>query len=386
MLTWMLLAACTGSKDDDGGGCELDVTVDGGSATLVHGPQGGWHVVVSGRVAGSSGEVSVLPTVRVASTGQALTGEQRPANQSLVGDRFEGVLAFVTALPTLDPRAAICDLDGAPLELEVEIEDLGTGCTAVATTSATAALDPVDVPVCDGTVTTDTGLTDTGTEPPIGADPKLRAIHAATGLPGQDMLGNGNPGNPPLVDLQFGETWPPDGGARRPPRSYTFEFFDHGEVTAWALLDGTMDVDSAYTLIVHGTRDGVGPAAGVLFVEDDLDVPSDAVRVRWTHAATSLPAASLTVRDAVTGATYAGGAILDYGETVVADEALGEIAPWLDLDGDGACDPGEAFEPFERDPGDYFHVLIVEDPAGGLFLLGQTLTGGAPRREQVPCP
>nr|MBX2800793.1 hypothetical protein [Myxococcales bacterium] len=60
---------------------------------------------------------------------------------------------------------------------------------------------------------------DTDTDADVDVDdlaPRLRVAHAAAQLGGQDMLGDGNPGNPALVDLPFKETWPMTAWATRP--------------------------------------------------------------------------------------------------------------------------------------------------------------------------
>lgn len=251
---------------------------------------------------------------------------------------------------------------------------------------------------CTGSTTVDVGVTDTedsttvptsatgsdtGTQ--AGADPRLRALHVGATLPAQDMFGNGNAGQPPLVDLDFGEAWP--GGqawATRPANDYTFTFLDDGAKAPWTEFDYTLEADHFYSMIVMGTLKD----RQVLATDDAVaEVPGDRVRMRWTHAAPSLSGVSLQLLDALVDVQYGGGATLGYGDSVESDEAMGAVNLWIDLDGDSGCDLGEVFAPFERAPGDYFHVLVIDDPVGELVLQGHTATGQAPMRALAKeCP
>ncbi len=224
---------------------------------------------------------------------------------------------------------------------------------------------------------------DTG-EPPGPEDPRLRAIHVGATMPGQDLKANGNVGQPPLVDLQFGEAWPGAGWATRPAEDFVFQFFDHEAPKSWASVDVTLEVDRAYSILLFGTAE----APEVLVVEEHVrGIPPEAARVRWTHAAPGLEGTDLVLRDAATDAVYNGGEALSYGLTREFDEVPAEVHLWIDLDGNDLCAVGEVFEPFERTAGDFFHVLIAEDPKGELFLAGHTLSGQVRRRALAEaCP
>lgn len=245
-------------------------------------------------------------------------------------------------------------------------------CTGGSTDQTDGTVDASDT--TDGD-TAPTG-SDTGTEP--GATPRLRALHVGATLPGQDMYGNGNPGQPPLVDLMFGEAWPAASAwATRPASPIVFTFHDDGAKKPWSTFSYTLEEDHAYSLLVMGTLDD----RQVLVTDDAVtDVPGDKVRMRWTHAAPSLAKASVVLRDVASKAVYGGGKPLAYGESIETDEDLGRVQLWIDLDGDETCSVGELFETFERSGGDYFHVAITDTAEGELFLQGHTLNGQAPTR------
>ena len=248
------------------------------------------------------------------------------------------------------------------------------GCTSGSPTVTTDS----DTGTSTDRTTRETGTTDTATEPAL---PRIRAIHVGASLPAQDMLGNGNRGQPPLVDLAFGETWPLAGSATRPAGEVTFTFHDDGDEKPWATFAYELVPGSTTSLIVHGTLDD----RDVLVTDDHVDAPADRVRMRWTHAAPSL--GPVILADAASDREYADGTALAYGDTVEVDEAPGEVNLWLDIDGDEACSVGEVFAAYERPAGDYFHVLITEASDGALFLKGHTLDGQGPARELADaCP
>nr|MBX2797378.1 DUF4397 domain-containing protein [Myxococcales bacterium] len=214
---------------------------------------------------------------------------------------------------------------------------------------------------------------------------RLRVAHAAAQLGGQDMLGDGNPGNPALVDLPFKETWPMTAWATRPAGTYTFEFFDFRNPVAWASFPYTLSQGTFTSMVIYGTDE----AREVLATDDAVsDVPDEVARIRWTHVAPSLQDQSLVLLDGLRpGVSYADGVPLPYGSSVESDEGTEAIWLWIDLDDDGACSVGELFDGFERRGGDYFHVMITEDTKGELFLLGHTLSGDGPtRRLATSCP
>lgn len=261
------------------------------------------------------------------------------------------------------------------------------GWWLVAAVACSGAVEPTDGAPTDSEATdalTDAGTTDADTgEAPDEA--RLRALHVGATLPGQDMFGNGNAGQPPLVDLLFGEAWPSARPwATRPADEVTFTFVDDGAPKPWIEFGYTLEAGASHTLLVYGTADD----RGVVRVRDAVeDVPKDRVRIRWTHAAPSLAGMSVVFEDAEGRDAYNGGTAVAYGDSVVFDEGVDEVNLWVDLDGSTTCDDGEAFEPFERPAGDYFHVVLTEDAEGVLLLQGLTLAGQAATRPLADgCP
>lgn len=116
--------------------------------TLVHGPQGGWHIDVGAQVTGLGQVVSVLPEVRRASDGARISSNTLPefigmSAQEPCGYVFWGIRALLT-VPEEDPIAYICGLSGEELLLSVRVEDLQTGIALEETISVVGASDEDD--------------------------------------------------------------------------------------------------------------------------------------------------------------------------------------------------------------------------------------------------
>lgn len=171
-IALVLLAGCAGDGTLPTESCEdPDMTLvlgtgasgfeglsEGDPVTLVHGPQGGWHIEVSGQVAHTSQEVAILPTITVVSSGDQIAGDQ---NQNLMAlssfddascsGEFFGVNALVgdpypgDALPE---RCYICDLAGELLELSITVEDFNSGDTVTESIQVIVEPDPNDVEPC----------------------------------------------------------------------------------------------------------------------------------------------------------------------------------------------------------------------------------------------
>jgi hypothetical protein len=181
MLLGSIGAGCSGKGPDDGAdsggtdGCASgDITVDAGTGTdtyqplidgdtvtLVHGPQGGWHVETGGLVDRSESEVSIMPQVTVPDLGDLrIAGDQEPTYIALVGyddtkcqGTFSDVNAFIdteAGTTGLDDQAFICSLVGKTLMVTVTVSDILSGRTGADTVSVIAQPDPVDVDVCSG--------------------------------------------------------------------------------------------------------------------------------------------------------------------------------------------------------------------------------------------
>lgn len=125
---------------------------DGDEVIVVHGPQGGWHVEVSGLVTGTGATVGVLPALTRLSDGLKLAGYQQgaalalvPAETGACGGTFWGVRAYVDdALPADDPDAFICALAGERAILSALVTDLTTWMTAHAEVEVVLRSDPYE--------------------------------------------------------------------------------------------------------------------------------------------------------------------------------------------------------------------------------------------------
>jgi hypothetical protein len=122
----------------------------GNPVTIVHGPQGGWHVDVSGWVRGTGQLLSVDPRIVRVADGLQVSGIQAP--EALAGTpadpcgyEFWAVRALVD-IPAgePDPQAFVCTLDGAELELAAGVVDLTTLEVVAATIPVVGVADPGD--------------------------------------------------------------------------------------------------------------------------------------------------------------------------------------------------------------------------------------------------
>jgi hypothetical protein len=137
----------------------------GAIAQLVHGPQEGWHFDTSFRVEATHDVVTATPLVTLVSSGALISGRtdvdelgprnDNVANVVLVLDgecsgTYTGARALVNDVDP-DPDTSetlgehICALDGAEVEITLEIVDLIDGRSGSATFRANLALDPMDV-------------------------------------------------------------------------------------------------------------------------------------------------------------------------------------------------------------------------------------------------
>jgi hypothetical protein len=123
----------------------------GDSVTLIHGPQGGWHLEAAGLVQQSAPEVSVQPRVIVPELDDLeLVGQQGPTFVALVGYDpavREGVFYNVRGLLDSD-QELVCSLAGLTLRYEITVAEFTTDRTATASIDVVAALDPADEPLC----------------------------------------------------------------------------------------------------------------------------------------------------------------------------------------------------------------------------------------------
>lgn len=167
---------CSGSPSDDdtgttpSGACasgdiSLDIgsgdeiyapLADGDPVTIVHGPQGGWHVETAGLVKRSEKDISILPVITLPDLDLQITTNSQPEFKALVGydaasceGTFTGTRAFIDAKagPGTDQQN-ICALAGRTMSLSITVSDIVSGRSHTSTVSVVAALDPLDVPEC----------------------------------------------------------------------------------------------------------------------------------------------------------------------------------------------------------------------------------------------
>jgi len=123
--------------------------------TVVHGPQGGWHIDIGGEVTGTTDLVEVSSTITVVSTGDVIAGDQQPTRIALFGwdessctGTFFGITTYVDDIPSTD-QEFVCGLEAETLEIELTVTDLSAPSkTITETLEVTMALDPVDEKPC----------------------------------------------------------------------------------------------------------------------------------------------------------------------------------------------------------------------------------------------
>lgn len=168
-MLWMLLA-CPGPSTDtaDSGDCfdgepvvaiggtethedgsqtwtEMD---DGIEVTMVHGPQGGWHVLASARVWNSDPIVTILYTITVEESGAEVSHNNyrvQLVEDDACSGYYPGMYGYldVTALAEGEADTPPELLADAALLLHMEITD-ESGHAASDDVHALAALDPAD--------------------------------------------------------------------------------------------------------------------------------------------------------------------------------------------------------------------------------------------------
>jgi hypothetical protein len=146
---------------------------DGDPVTIMHGPQGGWHIETAGYVQHSVQALSLHPKVTAVALGLGLAGTELPdttADPPEAGDlpefkalafysdatcdgQFWGVRAFVDDVVTppngMTYQEFICSLENQELLLEITASDLANGRSVTSSVTVVAQLDPiVDEPVC----------------------------------------------------------------------------------------------------------------------------------------------------------------------------------------------------------------------------------------------
>jgi hypothetical protein len=140
--------ACeTPSLEVGGGDASFEALAEGAPMTMVHGPQGGWHVAASVRLRNLSPIVALHYTI---DAGSVRVSDNRYRVQVLpdgtCGGWYPSMYGYLNVAGLVNGEADTPPelLGGSELLLTIEAEDL-EGRTASGTLRATAALDPIDV-------------------------------------------------------------------------------------------------------------------------------------------------------------------------------------------------------------------------------------------------
>ena len=171
----LLLSACAGDSSEDSytsstttecsglsvelgeGDTRFIPSAEGDTVTLVHGPQGGWHIDVAGRVSGTSAFVRVHTSVVVPATGVEIGGPGQENDSAIQLANFEDCTGdFIKSRVYLDDNDGslpwgqdeFCALHGNPIDLSVRVTNLVTEETSVTSRRVIAGRDSVDDTKC----------------------------------------------------------------------------------------------------------------------------------------------------------------------------------------------------------------------------------------------
>ncbi|MCK6525356.1 hypothetical protein L6R49_28455 [Myxococcota bacterium] len=169
ILPLTFAVACLGPNAGERGsgredtGCGDEVTVEVGTGdevytplspgdpvTMVHGPQGGWHILGSARVQNSAEIVTLRYTIHTLDGGVLIadnTYRVLLVDEPPCGGSFPGMYAYlnVAALAEGDNDTPPELLADAPLRMRIEATD-DAGASGVGEIEVIAALDPIDQP------------------------------------------------------------------------------------------------------------------------------------------------------------------------------------------------------------------------------------------------
>lgn len=121
---------------------------DGDPATIVHGPQGGWHVLASGRIANTLNVVTISYSIRTLPEGTPVSWNQYRVQlvpyDTCTGD-YPGMYGYLDVSALADGEADTPPelLVGRELELTLQVED-ADGRAASGSVTVVGALDPTD--------------------------------------------------------------------------------------------------------------------------------------------------------------------------------------------------------------------------------------------------
>jgi len=127
---------------------------DGGDITIVHGPQGGWHMDLAGQLAGSNELVKVSATVIVNESGAQIGGAGQEGDPAVLLANYANCSGdFVKARILLDDDPTLgqdffCSLHGKTLDIMVTVTNIINGEQVQGSMSLVARPDSVDAGIC----------------------------------------------------------------------------------------------------------------------------------------------------------------------------------------------------------------------------------------------
>lgn len=139
------------SVEVGGGALAFEPVAEGAELTMVHGPQGGWHVLASARFTGVNPIVSIHYTIAAGSAEGPIVADNTYRVQIVqdveCGGYYPGMYGYLDVRALLDGERDTPPelLAGEPLFLTLATTDL-EGRVATDTLTGVAGLDPMDEP------------------------------------------------------------------------------------------------------------------------------------------------------------------------------------------------------------------------------------------------
>lgn len=142
------------------GETEFEALTPNMHVTMVHGPQGGWHIWTSISAQFAEQDVALLPTITIPSEGDlkissttapgdfvALKYDVDTCTGTYVGQQARLDPSVVAANPD-NWQSVVCGWAGETVHLRLDVSDLSDGRTASCEADVVVELDPGDVDVC----------------------------------------------------------------------------------------------------------------------------------------------------------------------------------------------------------------------------------------------
>ena len=137
---------------------ELQLLTGGESISMVHGPQGGWHVDTAAMVHGTGDVIQIIPSLILTENGESIAGlEQVPETVALGAYDDQTCQGSVIAIRAYvddvqrDPPYSdfICTLHGRDVDLTLTVTDVVTGNVGTGSASFRLLRDPADNSLCN---------------------------------------------------------------------------------------------------------------------------------------------------------------------------------------------------------------------------------------------